>query len=539
MELLNEDDAKKLEAIEEGAKAYDVLQVVQSLSNTGIMHVLQNRDFLTKYRISPYQIIGEYDRELQLDVMSKFEDMGFSIAEKRQILATLPQSMKKNIDTSEFPQEYMTAFEIQISEDFGDIRGYGKITVDFDVDLERYRGLDKLIHINPMQVSNENRAKILQLCEICPTMDIENNLNSGQSTVEEYRDAEGWINSVLEGIKPEWTDIQKVAFIDNAIGKKISYAPEFGTEMFNENDARALWKIISSGHGVCNGITQVEKYILGRIGIEAEEVPNIKSNGRSSHGFLKLKNIELPSADGVEVIGDTILDPTWNLVAHRYRAKPENFCRSYENIRKKDIREDGTDAECHKNDEALVSATLELDEQSLRQLFASIGIADKDGQFPITKLKADSKAVDDLRLPSEEAIKRQFLLLAEYYPEFAACPNSTAAVLSGILLNNENFKFDKCVVNRVYEREDENKKLVQYVYANFPGVGKKFYVVDKSMGQFVELPQAEFEKRFECYENDLKVSKGIRPWEDSEAEKTAENLEQSSGRIVAGEGKER
>ena len=51
-------------------------------------------------------------------------------------------------------------------------------------------------------------------------------------------------------------------------------------------------------------------------------------------------------------------------------------------VRKNDIDNDGVDKECHKNDEALATATLNLDEQSLRNVFASIGIADKDGNFP-------------------------------------------------------------------------------------------------------------------------------------------------------------
>ena len=73
--------------------------------------------------------------------------------------------------------------------------------------------------------------------------------------------------------------------------------------------------------------------------------------------------------DGNILKGDTILDPTWNLVFHRYGGEPENFCRSYEEMRKRDVLEkDKTDTESHKNDEALASATLDLDKKSLREI---------------------------------------------------------------------------------------------------------------------------------------------------------------------------
>ena len=105
----------------------------------------------------------------------------------------------------------------------------------------------------------------------------------------------------------------------------------------------------------------------------------------------------------------------------------------------------------------------------------------------------------------------QLMLLYSYCPEFAICQNETASILKGIL-NNINFK--RCVVNRVYERADENKSAVLYVYADLPEVGKKFYFADKETKGFVELPEKEFEQRFECYEKDLEKQKGNRPWED-------------------------
>ena len=527
---LNVDDKIKIDII----KSYDfdihqINNILTSFSVDSLVDLFSNKDFLDKYKVQPYKVTRFLTFEKQLEFLSRFEELDLNLAEKRKILATLSKDVKDNIDTSNFSEEYITAIEIQVNYDFNYNNNlYYKFMIDFNSDLEKYRGLDELIFINPMNISTEDRTKMLELCKICPNVKVNDNIGLGQSTAEEYINAEKWIESVIEGMDENWEDIQKIAHIDNAIGKRISYTPDYGTEVFNENEARTLWKIIDSGYGICNGIAPVEKYILDRIGVESE----IVSSGK--HVFLKLKNIEFANANGEVKKGNTVLDPTWNLGAHRYGSRPMNFCRSYESIRKNDIRDDGTDTECHKNDEQLADATLELDEASLRQVFRSIGIADKEGNFPIKELIDKAKDIDDEMLPPVESIRKQFLLLAEYYPEFATCQNETANILQGTLLNQENLNFNKCVVNRVYERSDVDRKPVLYVYVDLPEEGKKFYFVDKEASEFIELSTKEFESRFECY--DLEKQGGIRPWEDTEIPERPKDLAQSSGKIAIDEG---
>lgn len=498
-----------------------------------VMLFRENKEDLLQVGLIPYKITKSLPPEKQLNFISKLENTGLSLQEKRQILVSLNEKVKSNIDTTTLPPEYVTAIQIQINKDPKDKNAYGKVSIDLNQDLEIYRGLDDLISVNPMSFSDEEKSKFFKLCEICPAMLVQDNIGLGKSTADEYRNAEIWIQSVLQGIKEDWTAIQKVAFIDNAIGKKISYTPDFDTEVSEMSDSRALWKIIQSGYGVCNGIAQVEQYMLDSVGIEAE----IASSGR--HNFLKLKNISLPNKEGEDIVGDTILDPTWNLAAHRYGAVPNDFCISYDEIRKQDIGDDGTDTKCHQNDSKLASATLGLDMESLREVFQSIGIADREGNFPIKMLMEKSKKIDEQNLPADESIKKQLSLLQEYCPEFATCQNSTSKILQGVLLKQENLEFNKCVVNRVYEKKDSEKVPVLYVYADLPEEGGKFYFADKQMGQFVELSQKEFEEKFECYEKDMEKTGGHRLWEQIEELEYVEDLSRSSGEIRAQEGVDR
>ncbi len=84
-----------------------------------------------------------------------------------------------------------------------------------------------------MALSALEQQNLDKLCKICPQMNISDDLGISESSVEEYLNGEKWINQVVQALNPEWSNIEKVAFIDNAIGKKISYSPDFKTEVFD------------------------------------------------------------------------------------------------------------------------------------------------------------------------------------------------------------------------------------------------------------------------------------------------------------------
>ena len=528
-------DDSKIESIltEKNLSKQNIIEILKTIEIDKLCEFLvKKKEFYLKKGLVPYKITSQLNKEQQTRLVSKLNNINLTLKEKKEIIAMLDENVKEKTDVTTFPEELKSAFNIKTS------KYKAKIILDLNRNLEEYRGLDDVISIDPEEYTEEQRAKFIKLIEICPNMKIFSTLYNEkefekESTTEEYKVAEKWICSLINDLKPEYSNAQKLAIIDNAIGKKLSYSPDFGTEVFDQSDCRAIWKIISSGYGVCNGIAKVEQYILKRVGIESEIVHGLK------HAFLKIKNIELPLYDGMIIKGNTILDPTWNMSSHRFGAIPNNFCLSYEQIRKNDVV-NGNDFECHKNDEQLSDANIYLDEKSLRKLFASVKLADKEGNFSIKKLIEKSKHIDELYANSaEKNIREQLLLLKQVCPEFATCQNSSAKVLSSILLNNKNLKFNKCVVKRVYKRNDKKKRPILYIYINSNEIGKKFYYASEEKGKFVELPQKEFLEKFECYKSDLKKENGFRPWESENMEKNNDDLSQDSGKIVVEEEQEK
>lgn len=508
-----------------------------------------NIDNLIKYINNPetdlsdlgiYEIIIELNESRQEEFISKLDTVNLTEDEKREIFVTLKPETKEKIDISQLKPSFVNALNMKTTK-------YGEIILDLFADVQQYRGLDRLLSVNPTRLYGQEKAKFMQLCAICPKMTVLSTMdskNDGEelaieksSSASEYLDAEKWIEKVMYKLKPEYTDAQKIAIIDNEIGQKISYSPDFETEVFDSNDYRALYKIISSGYGVCNGIARVEQYLIERAGLDID--CEIVSGSR--HAFIKLNNMEFELSNGERVIGTTILDPTWNLTDHRFNCRPNNFCVSYEEARKNDVDDEGKDHNCHKNDEKLHDATFNLDDASLRKLFKSVGLTDKDGNFPI-KYLIDKSSELHQRYKNDplKNLEEQFLLLKKVCPEFASCQNSTMSILYDLILDNEFLKYDKCEVNRVYNKSDKNKRPITFVYINFEELGEKFYYADKEKGEFIYISKEEFLEQFECYKADLEKSNGIRPWEQQSRDtKKQIDLASSSGTVAVQKEEER
>lgn len=486
---------------------YQIKQVLKTFDVNNLMGFFEkNGEFCKNNKIEPYEVISELPADKQLQIALSLTSSDFSIDAKRKIFATLGNEVKEKLNKDDYPQEFQGALNVKSD---------GKhVVVELDGNPQDYAGLDELMSIKPENFTKEQKDKVKQFCSVCPNMYIDNDLGNGaiiSSKGKEFIEGENWIESVLSTIKPEFSKAQKIAIIDNAIGKRVSYSPDFDTEVFKKWDNRALWKIISRGYGVCNGISRLEQYMLEQVGIKSKMVSG------KNHAFLKLENMEFELANGEKVTGTTIVDPTWNLALQRYGCKPNHLFLSYEDIRKRDIAPDGKDTEAHKNDEELKDATFTLDQQNLRNLCASVGLTRQDGQFPVLDFIEKSKKIDEICANSpEKNIESQFKLLQKVCPEFAKCQNSTMQMLRTISFNNPNLKFKKCVIDRVYEKDDESKTPVMFVYFESSKFGKKFYYADKEQGQFIEMQGKEFEKRFECYDRDLEKNHGRRLWEDDD-----------------------
>lgn len=193
----------------------------------------------------------------------------------------------------------------------------------------------------------------------------------GSATKEEFLRSEEKINGVIDNINPEWNIKQKTAYVHYMIGKIVSYSPDFcfsGKYVGSKaaNDARNIWKSVDTGTSVCNGITNIERNILSRMGIKTKEL----SSG--THSFLLVETEE----------GNIITDATWDLTNTLFEARPMYFGKTYEQI----VEMDGTLSHAHRLEET-PEDIIEIPENEMREIYHSIGITTKDRRFKLPILE--------------------------------------------------------------------------------------------------------------------------------------------------------
>ena len=527
---------KKTDFMLENAKElfdFHIVRIVDSFDmESKIEFIKKYKEFLREKRVTVYDIVKKMNssgKEI-LEFLYRIDELELSEGEKRKIFAGISNKTKDMIDFDRIDSKYHELLRIRLYDSgmnfsIEEMKKSGTIIPDLDGDLSLYRDLDQLLYVDPMQNirDEDRRKKIIELCKICPKIRMNDFIGRASSYGYEYVVAEEWIESVYNGMEEDWTVIQKMAYIDTAIGKRVSFAPDQGTEAENNGDERALWRIIYRGYGVCNGVAQVEEYMYKRRGIDCERVDGEK------HTYLLVKNVEVPTEHGI-VKGDTFVDVTWNLTAGRYGARPEQFCRSYEEMRKLDIDDDGKDHERHKNKNYETRETIDMDVESLRGVYKSIGIANQNGDFPIKALIERIAKVNEETSNWDDNTKGKFDALKGICPEFAICINSTIGIIQNVMFEDcDKFHFERCIASRVYKKQDEEKKSVLFVYFDLGTKGKRFFYADKELGEFVQLSQEEFEKRFDCYDKDKEAHGNKQLWETQEELKTEKAI--SSGEV--------
>ncbi len=69
----------------------------------------------------------------------------------------------------------------------------------------------------------------------------------------------------------------------------------------------------------------------------------------------------------------------------------------------------------------------------------------------------------------------------------------------------KNLEFNKCIINRVFDRSDKKKRNLFYMYMRISEKEqKRFWVADKDLHGFVSISEQKFEEKFKCYDEDLK-----------------------------------
>ena len=496
-----------LEQRDEGINEDSFTRVVSSLKNIdNIINVCNEfKESFEKYNCDLQDVFSSIynnNNNKQVDFLERIDEFNFNSDKKRQCFVYINEDVLSSLDRSKIADEYKQVLDLDYDYD---VLWGQQLIFNVNRDVEVYRGLDKFLQINPKNFSKEEREKLFELANVCPQIEIASDMYGGQS-IESYIKAEKWIDSIIDTIDSNMSDVQKIYIIDEAIGKKISYSPIFGKENENRVEVRKLWNIINSGYGVCNGISEVESYMLNKIGIDNEMVST------EGHSFLKIKNLHV---DGKNV-GNSILDPTWNLSENRVGDRPEWFLVSNEMAQIFDSNG------YHKNDEKLQDANYHLDKNTMEKEFKGIDRVDKDGKFPFERKLEMLDEFYEKNDDSNKLILSCLKTVQDNVPDFVNCQDTTKYLLSctlNRLVDKDSAKLkvrEGTQVAKVYRKMDFEKNpvvLVQIVKED----GENFLAYgDKDSNSFVVTNEEWLSKNFSSYDVDKEKNNGREIWDLTE-----------------------
>lgn len=158
----------------------------------------KNQDYFKENGIRFFKVIKKMEPQKQEEFINEINNIPVSIEDKRKALVVISKDVKEKIDKNKLDEKFKEALEITYNSE-----SYYKnyIEVDYNGDLEKYKGLDELIYINPTNIPVKDHEKMLELAKICPNLNVEDEIDLIPSTGKEFVEGEEWVRNVLANIR--------------------------------------------------------------------------------------------------------------------------------------------------------------------------------------------------------------------------------------------------------------------------------------------------------------------------------------------------
>jgi len=387
------------------------------------------------------------------------------------------------------------------------------------LELDNFTNTEEItaISIAP-NASKEYYEKIKTFLQRCNNnIGISNNeVFVGECTKEEFYKGEEIINSIIEKINPDWTDLQKSAFVHYEMGKIISYYPDFnflsknihtsdGNKLMNNvnNDCRNIWKELCTKKGVCNGIVDINRTILSRMGIKTKTLTS------RTHTFLLTKTEE----------GDIITDPTWDLEYALYDLRPAYFGLSYEEFQQRD----GDSSRAHRLDNPPENIRV-ISDKELRKVYSSIEKADKDGMF-------GRKVIDEVdrinKMHFNDDYEKYCYVLEQFADKFSEKMNNLSEnrTILQIILYNMGIDIEKLETSFIYDKSDKvcENPILSLIYEDSNGKGHAT-ILNQEEKKFKPMKLTEFDEKYNLHVCNEKTA-GWKKYIDKTKEKMDKQTE--------------
>ncbi len=320
-------------------------------------------------------------------------------------------------------------------------------------------------------------------------------------TKEEFFKGENIIESVISEMDPNWNTKQKLAFVHYKMGKLVTYHADYNSYKVPPMPesipaSRNIWKALSDGISVCNGVTEIERTMLSRVGVKTQELKS------GTHVFLLTETDE----------GNIMSDATWDLAYTKFGCRPQYLGLSYEKFREKD----GGLTNAHKLD-SVPENVITLSNDEVTDIYDSLGFLNSEKKFdtPIMKILSEIKEkYPDLNKRVSEA----FTSFGEHFPNEMSSLSEIQHMMSYVA-QWTGMNYDKLKSNYIYRSEDSEFKKPGLVFRIDGKDNNTFFkILDSGTSAFRDITEEELCDQYRLHIN----SKAVPFWSKNHEKDFAE-----------------
>ena len=272
---------------------YQLTTIIEDLSNSSKIELLHNQDFITKHNFPDYQLMtiianltGKEKSEILRDVDlvrntlhlsdTKITDLAQNLSTDNEKDTIIQKYQLDDFYKKKVLKSCSNNYKVSVLLKEKDFTNYDRINLLQTLDtktlsdfLSEHKNFCSEINLQPYKIicnlSAEQQKEFIKnieninltLKEIIATLkdDVKQSINTDKlpeiyKPLLEFRSDYERIILDFERNPKDYKDLDNLIDVnpenftkDNAIGKKISYSPDFDTEVFDQHDCRALWKI--------------------------------------------------------------------------------------------------------------------------------------------------------------------------------------------------------------------------------------------------------------------------------------------------------
>ena len=289
---------------------------------------------------------------------------------------------------------------------------------------------------------------------------------------DEFFEGEKIFDSIIDGINPEWTDLQKYKYLYNQTGIILSYdlnvLQHTINANFHEKYSRNIFTSISKNWGICASFAAIYDYLCYKCGLDS----TILSEDDHDYVMISDSNGE-----------DYLTDPTYDATRLKFGLKTRNFA-----IPKEEFEKNSHDLKQTEADEYEFAS---LDSEEIKEIDQCIGYLEKFGGDYTDEIL--SKLANDLE---GSTFDEKVINFIERIKNIKTIGRPTDAdyveIIRWILSKSTDIEFAKRVKVASYAYKDTKELPRKIVFKiDEDNENKKYYEFDYRTKEYKEISELD------------------------------------------------